>query len=269
MLPHFGASPDGKAKGPFELQRVAIGPAGMTPARQATLVAREGGASPMVLVTEGDKLLWTKEQPVAGMTPPVEHVTIAPHDALGVALFGWNPANGVVVGRVWADDSNAFGDFEILHLTSCTDVVAAYVPNEGIWIVAETPGGPMLQLLDENNVLQRGRTGLLVGAAPRAAAPLSLALASDGALFLGYWSAPTTPTGDDRFAVARFVHGKVSGAILETTIPRGPLDRMPMRAEGDGIRVELPRGAVGSKAIALAIDATGAVRPIASPAGAK
>jgi hypothetical protein len=256
LVPHFGAG----AKGPFAVQRIAISAMG-APVREATLVTRENGASPIVLVTEGAKLLWTKVQPVAGMTPPVEHVTIAPHDALGVALFGWNPANGVVVGRVWADDSNAFGDFEILHLTSCNDVVAGYVPGEGIWIAAETAGGPMLQLLDENNVLQRGRTGLLVGAAPRAAAPLSLAIAG-GAVFLGWWAAPATPTGDDRFVVGRFVKGKLTGALAETVIARGTLDRMPLAAEGDGVRLGLPRGAKGSKAIAIAIDATGAVRPL-------
>lgn len=250
LLPHFGAD---AGAGGFLVQRIAL-----VGTREARLVTRANGGSPMVLVTEDDKLLWTKENPVAGIVPPVEHVTLTAHEALGVAIFAWNATTGVVVGRVWAEDSNAFGDFSILHLGSCSDVVAAYVPEQGIYVVAETPAGPVMQLMNENNVLQRGPSGSFIGAAARAPAPLSLVATEEGALYLGYYASAAAKTSD-LFDVVRYQKGKPASAPIEIEVPRSSLERMPMRREGSGVRVDLPKGAVASHAVAVAIDATGAV----------
>lgn len=253
LLPHFGA--DGGAKG-FDVQRIDL-----VGTRQATLVAEAGGANPMVLVTEGDALLWTKDRPVAGIVPPVEHVTISAHAALGVALFAWDPPTKIVIGRVWADDSNAFGDFEMLHVDACDDVVAGYVPDQGIYVVAATPGGPMLQVMNENNVLQRGRNGTILGAPFRAPAPLSLVVGEDGSMFLARWANASAKTSD-LLEVTRYQKGKATWpAPVTLEVPRAsaPVERIAMKRLGDGIRIELAHGAVASRAVAVSVDATAAV----------
>lgn len=253
LLPHFGV--DGGAKG-FEVQRIDL-----VGARQATLVTEVDGRNPMVLVTEGDSLLWTKDRPVAGIVPPVEHVTIAAHAALGVALFAWDPPTKVVIGRVWADDSNAFGDFEMLHVDACDDVVAGYVPEQGIYVVAATPSGPMLQVMNENNVLQRGRNGTILGAPFRAPAPLSLVVGDDGSMILARWANATAKTSD-LLEITRYQKGKATWpAPVTIEVPRAgsPVDRIAMKRSGDGVRVELAHGAVASRAVAVSVDATAAV----------
>lgn len=253
LLPHFGV--DAGAKG-FDVQRIDL-----VGTRQATLVTEVGGANPMVLVTEGDALLWTKDRPVAGIVPPVEHVTISAHAALGVALFAWDPPTKIVIGRVWADDSNAFGDFEMLHVDACDDVVAGYVPDQGIYVVAATPGGPMLQVMNENNVLQRGRNGTILGAPFRAPAPLSLVVSDDGAMVLARWANASAKTSD-LLEITRYQKGKATWpAPVTIEVPRAgsPVDRIAMKRSGDGVRVELGHGAVASRAVAVSVDATAAV----------
>lgn len=253
LLPHFGV--DGGAKG-YDVQRIDL-----VGTREATLVTEAGGGNPMVLVTEGDALLWTKDRPVAGIVPPVEHVTLSAHSALGVALFAWDAPTKIVVGRVWADDSNAFGDFEMLHLDACDDVVAAYVPDQGISVIAATPGGPMLQVMNENNVMQRGRNGTILGAPFRAPAPLSLVVGDDGALMLGRWANATTKTSD-LIEITRYQKGKSTWpAPVTIEVPRAasPVGRIAMKKSGDGVRVELAHGAVASRAVAVTVDATAAV----------
>ncbi|CAN5537723.1 hypothetical protein BH09MYX1_BH09MYX1_07640 [soil metagenome] len=257
LLPHFGV--DAGAKGGFDLQRIEL-----VPPRQATLITMHDGSRPMILVTDEGKLLWAKEQPVAGILPPVEHLTITAHEALGVALFAWDSATKLVVGRVWADDSNAFGDFEMIHLEGCEDVVAGYVPDQGIYVFAATAAGPRMQLMNENNVLQKGRNGAAAGPAFRTAAPLSLVVASDGALFLGQYASATAKTSD-LLDVVRYQKGKPTlAAPIEIEIPRvaAPIPRIALRRDGEGgtgVRLDLAHSAVASHAVAVAVDATGAV----------
>ena len=257
LLSHFGT--DAGAPG------FVVHTAPVVPGRAATLVTRGDGSDPMVLFTDGDRLLWTKEAPTGGVLPPALELTLSAHSALGVALLAWVPSAKVVIARVWADDSNAFGDFELLHAERCDDVAAAYVPGQGISVFAATPAGVVYQLLDENNVNARPRTGDVV--APPSRGPAPLALAMDGsAVWLASYATAKSPTSE-LLRVDRYQKGKSTlSSPVEIEIPKStsPAARPTIVAEGadageGAIRVPLDRGAVGSHATAVRIDRSGAV----------
>lgn len=255
---HFGR----EAKGPFELQRTEL--AG---GRTAFLVAREGGSTPMLLVFDGDKLLWSREQPVAGIVPPVEHVALTAHEAGGTALAAWDPATKLVVGRVAANDGNPFGDFQVMNLDACEDVSAGYWPGRGILIVASTKAGPRMQLMREDNTFAFTREGIAVGAGWRAAAPVSMAFDSPTSVMLVQHASGTRPK-TDVLKVFRYTAGgkMLWEAPIEVevpTVPR-PMERLVAQVVRDGVvRIELPRGAVASQARAVEVDSSGAVLRLA------
>ena len=251
---HFGKD----AKGPFALQRTEL--AG---GRTALFVAREDGGTPMLLVFEGDKLLWSREQPVAGIVPPVEHVALAAHLAGGTALAAWDPATKLVVGRVAAEDGNPFGDFQVMNLDACEDVTAGYWPGRGILVIASTKAGPRMQLMREDNTFAFAREGLAVGATWRAAGPVSMAFDGPTSVMLVQHASGAKPKTD----VVKVFRYSPGGKLLweapvEVEVPAvpKPAEHLVAAVVRDGVvRIELPRGAVASQARAIEVDSSGAV----------
>jgi hypothetical protein len=162
---HFGA----ETRGPFEVQRVDL--AG---GAKALLVALRNDAQPLVLVVDRDRLLWAKERPVAGITPPVKHLALAPRPDGGVAVFGWVEALGLVMARMWADDSYPFGDFEVFYPAACDSLSAAHAMGFGWVVVCGTRGGARAARMREDGTEALARSGLPVGATS-AVGPVSLA----------------------------------------------------------------------------------------------
>jgi hypothetical protein len=188
---HFGAT----ASGPFELQRAEL-----RGGRTALLVTREGQKEPMVLVVDRDALAWTKPRPTAGMVAPVEHPTIAPRPDGGVAFFGWVAALHLVAARMWADDGNAFGDFEVFAPEGCDAMSVASAPGQG-WIVGcAARTGSRAQRLREDATAAWGKTGIAVGSGS-ATAPLALAFDSASTLLLVERAAAV---GGDRLLAYRY-----------------------------------------------------------------
>ena len=60
-------------RGPFAVQRIERAGGGT-----AVLVTRADESDPIVLALDRDRQLFVREHPVAGITPPAEHLTIAP-----------------------------------------------------------------------------------------------------------------------------------------------------------------------------------------------
>ncbi len=163
---HFGAD----ARGPFEVQRVELA-GGAT----ALLVSLAEEADPFVLVVDRDQLLWTKPRPTAGILPPVRHLALAPRPDGGVVVFGWVEALRTVAARMWADDSNPFGDFEIFAPDACDALSAAYAAGFG-WVVvcSSKAGGVRAQRMRDDGTTAWGRFGAPLGAAS-VAGPVTVA----------------------------------------------------------------------------------------------
>jgi hypothetical protein len=171
---HFGAD----AQGPFEVQRVDL--AG---GARALLVALRNDTQPFVLVVDRDRLLWSKQRPVAGVTPPVKHLALAPRPDGGVIVFGWVEALGLVMARMWADDSNPFGDFEIFAPAACDSLTAAYKAGFGWAVVCGAKDGARAAHMRENGTEALPRSGVPVGATS-GVGPTSIAFDSPASFVL-------------------------------------------------------------------------------------
>ena len=154
----------------------------------------------MVLVVEQGTLAWIKARPTAGMVPPVEHLTIAPGPDGGVALFGWVAALGMVASRMWADDSNAFGDFEVFAPDACDGLTAASAPGLGWLIVCASRDGARAERLREDATVAWGKAGVPVGSGS-ATGPDAIAFDSASTLLLFEHAAAV---GGDRLLSFRY-----------------------------------------------------------------
>jgi hypothetical protein len=144
--------------GPFVLQR-----AGLASGRTAVLVTRADESDPIVLAIDRDRLVFEKNRPTAGITPPVLHAAIAPGPERGVALFTWVESMKVVAARMWADDANPYAEIEVFHPEACDALSVAYEATVG-WIVAcSSKTGTRAQRLRENLTGAWTAAGVLVG----------------------------------------------------------------------------------------------------------
>jgi hypothetical protein len=151
---HFAGAP-----GPFIVEEAEL-----AAGRTAALVASKDESDPIVLVLDRDALLFAKERPVAGITPPVTHVTIAPGPERGVAIFAYVESMQIVAARFWADDSNAFADVEVFHPRRCAAVSVASEGSAG-WIAAcSSRNGTYAQRLRADLTIAWPKEGVLVGA---------------------------------------------------------------------------------------------------------
>ena len=211
-----------------------------------------------------DVLAWSKPRPVAGILPPAQHLSIAPRPDGGVALFAWVAKLHLVAARMWADDGNPFGDFELLAPEACDWLSAGYGPGVG-WIVAcASAGGTVAQRMREDGVVAWPREGASVGARG-SAGPATIAFDAPATFVLVQRVAAV---GGDRVMVFRYdadgeplwaAPATLGAAIAPSARSAG---RLEARAVREGVvRVELPKGASGKPAARAAeIDATGAVR---------
>ena len=151
---HFGAD----ARGPFLVQHIERAGGG-----SAVLVARADESDPIVLAVDRDRLLFAREHPVAGITPPAEHLAITPGPERGVALFSYVASLHLVAARMTADDGNPFAEIVALTADACDSLAAAYAPGWG-WIVAcSSKDGTRAQLLHEDLTRAWGSEGVVVG----------------------------------------------------------------------------------------------------------
>jgi hypothetical protein len=164
---HFGPA----ANGVLDVQRIAL-------AGDRTALMISGPAdhlSPVLLVVDAKgNLLWSKDRPVAGVSPPVTAVTLAPGPQSGVAIFFFDAPTGVLASRMWDGDGGLLVDFSLLTIEACTALSAMYWPHRGWVVAASFSGGARAQLLTDNGVNSWSNDGLLLPAAD--AGPVSLVL---------------------------------------------------------------------------------------------
>ncbi len=237
---HFGAV----ASGPFEVQRVEL--AG---GRTALLVSRADESDPIAMDVDRDQLVWSKPRPTAGILAPVKHLTLAPRPDGGVVLFGWVATLHMVAARMWADDGNPFGDFELFAPDACDALSAAYGPGLG-WIVAcASRSGTRAQRLREDGTIAWGEGGAALGATT-AAGPATIVFDSASTLFV---IERVAAVGGDRLLVFRHDANAqpIGSAPLDLGADfaaRGPGDseRIDATLVREGVvRVARPHGAKG------------------------
>jgi hypothetical protein len=131
--------------------------------RVAVLVSRADESDPVVLALDRDQLLFAKDHPTAGISPPVLHPTVAPAPERGVAVFAYVESMHLVAARMWADDSNPYADIEVFHPDACDALTVAYETGLG-WIVAcSSKTGTRAQRLRDDLTSAWGREGIAVG----------------------------------------------------------------------------------------------------------
>jgi hypothetical protein len=246
---HFGG-----AKGPFRVEQVDL-----ADGKVASLVSQADESEPIVVVSADDRVEWTKPRPAAGMVGPIGHVAIAPRADGGVVFFAWVGALRTVAARMWADDGNAFGDFEVYHPESCDGLSAGYAPKFG-WIVAcRTSAGVRAARLREDATSVGSPQGTTIGFQGSSE---SVAIVFDSpssfiALQLGV-------VGGAGHAFAfRYDGGANPLWPAPIDLGRAAMPALPMTAQvmGGWVRVEIP-GGDGAPPRAVAITAAGEVRSV-------
>ena len=238
---HFGA-----AAGPFVLQRT-----GATAGRHMVLVSSRDESDPMLLAFDGDKLLWSKERPTAGMIPPTVNLALTAHPAGGATLFAYDVPTKIVAARVWEADGAPFADFQVMKVDACDDLSAARWPTRGWVVTCAWLGGARAQLLREDGTMAWRRDGVDVGAAWRTPAPLSIGFdGPDGVFLVQYGDVRPGPPGDHVVATRYDAKGRPTWAA---PLDLGPVTRVARTREhvpmatvpgGGGVRVEVTRGIV-------------------------
>jgi hypothetical protein len=261
---HFGPG-----AGTFAVQSVDL--AG---GRTGYLVERSDGADPIVLSTDRDQLVWSKPHPVAGITPPVVHLAIAPRPDGGVALFGYVATLRLVAARMWADDGNAYAEIELGSFDGCDNLSAGYAPGVG-WVVAcASHDGARAQRLREDGTNAWGRAGVSVGAAS-AVGPATVVFDSTST-----WTLLERATGVGADHLLAWRYDADARPVWPAPIDVGALPPSRVALASDrfdahpvaqgGVRVELWRGLAGRRVKAAEIGSDASVRFIGrdgSPAG--
>jgi hypothetical protein len=217
----------------------------------AVLVARADESDPIALAFDRDQLLWSKPRPTAGILSPVSGLTLAPRPDGGAVVFAWVAPLHMVAARMWADDGNPFGDFELFAPDACDALSAAYGPGQGWVAVCTSAQGTRAQRMREDGTIAWGPGGAAVGATSRSG-PASIAFDSASTLML---LERVSAVGGDRLLAFRYdVEGQPLwtapadlGTDLELRPTRGA--RIEARVVGQGlVRVERPSGVAGKGA---------------------
>ncbi|HEY5145723.1 MAG TPA: hypothetical protein VII82_03110 [Polyangiaceae bacterium] len=198
LLPHLPALRDHfgvAASGPFMVQRIEL-----TEARTAALVMRSDESDPIAIAFDRDQLLWSKVRPTAGILSPVNGLTLAARPDGGAVLFGWVAPLHMVAARMWADDGNPFGDFELFAPDACDALSAAYGPGQGWLAVCTSARGTRAQRMREDGTIAWGQTGAAVGATSRSG-PASILFDSPSSVML---LEQVPAVGGDRLLVYRY-----------------------------------------------------------------
>ena len=243
---HFAGLP-----GPFDVQTAALTAAG----RRIVLVTEAGkstsDARPIALVLDdADRVVWSKEHPVAGIMVPVGPIAIAPGPRGRVALAACDPPTRLVALRLWDADGAPFADFEALSgVESCDAVSLLYWPGQG-WIVAAAGvGATRARLLKESGTPGWGDgIDLGVRSRPGAIAAPSLAADTDETFVLVQMAQPSAAAGSP-FHTLAFRYDTRGAPIWKAAADLGPLPKPPTAGERvklgltrPGVRVTLPSG---------------------------
>jgi hypothetical protein len=231
---HFGAEAhDGArkgARGPFCVQAVDL-----ATGAKAFLVTRADESDPIVIAVDRDRLEWQKPRPIAGMVLPSGHVTLAPRPDGGAAVFVWVEKLQTVAARMWADDGNAFGDFEVFKPDGCDSMSVAYGDGWG-WIVAcASPGGVRAARLREDATRAGDASGVALGSG-HSTGPVAIAFDSLSSFVL---VEPAAAVSADRLLAFRYDTSFVP--LWPSPVDLGLASHPPGRTDANAVRTGVIR----------------------------
>jgi len=257
---HFSEGAHEGAHGPFAVQTVDL-----ATGAKAFLVARADESDPIVVAVDRDRLDWQKPRPVAGMIQPAGHVTLAPRPDGGAAVFIWVAKLRTVAARMWADDGNAFGDFEVFEPERCDSMSVAYGAGWG-WVVAcASPGGVRAARLREDATLASDAAGVALGSG-HSTGPVAMAIDSPSSFVL---VEPAAAVSADRLLAFRYDMG--FGPLWPSAVDLGLAGRASGRVEASAarpglVRVQAARAPNAARSPAVEITSSGEVhRPSSHP----
>jgi hypothetical protein len=128
------------------------------------------------LVDASGAALWTKERPLAGITPPARPFAMAPRPDGGLALFLYDEPTKLVAARMSAADGAPYAELMLYELPRCDAISAAWWRGRGWIVVTSFPGGARAQLLSEEGRAAWGPHGVAAGDAWRAPAPATIVI---------------------------------------------------------------------------------------------
>ncbi len=240
------------AAGPFDVQVAELTALG----RRAVLAMEANKptseARPLALVVDdGNGVVWSKDHPIGGITPPVGPVAIAAAPRGRVAMAACDPPTNVIALRLWDSDGFPFADFQAMTgATSCDALALLFWPDHGWLIVAAGAGATRARLIKESGGPAWG-DALDVGvrSRPGAVSAPSLAADTDESFVLVQLAQPTAEPGSPFHALA-FRYDAYGTAIWKEAVDLGELARPPAPGEkvkivpaSPGVRVTLPSGA--------------------------
>jgi hypothetical protein len=227
---HFNEGVREGVRGPFAVQTVDL-----ATGAKAFLVARADESDPIVVAVDRDRLEWQKPRPIAGMVLPSGHVTLAPRPDGGAAVFVWVEKLQTVAARMWADDGNAFGDFEVFKPDRCDSMTVAYGAGWG-WVVAcASPGGVRAARLREDATLAGDASGVALGSG-HSTGPVAIAIDSPSSFVL---VEPAAAVSADRLLAFRYDVG--FGPLWPSPVDLGLASHPAGRTEATAVRTGLVR----------------------------
>jgi hypothetical protein len=249
---HFG----GEGETPFAVQRVDL--AGD---RRALLVSRANESDPILLVSEGGPLTWSRPQPLLGLGEPLVHPALTPGSDGGLALFAYSTSLHLVYARMWNRDGTASADHRVLSVEACDALSAARGEALGWIVLCVSSSGARAQRLTSDGATPWGDAGAAVGVA---SGPSTIVFDT-----LGTWMLLGTAKKGDLDHLLAFRYdargqplwpGAVDIGVVHAT-SRGVRPTAALTSSG-AVRIDLPGGVAGSHANAADVDSAGAVHLI-------
>jgi hypothetical protein len=234
---HFG----GSIPAPIEIQATPVGGE-----RRAILVT--GGAvdrRPFLFVLDAeDRVVWTKERPLAGIAPGVREIVVLPGSDGQVAISWFDVPTKLVALRVWDATGGILADFQLFSIESGDALSALYWPGRGFLVVAaEARGAARAQLLDESGRLAWGQGGKALPWVSRGGAPVAIAVDTESSVVLAQvGEVEKARAGDPGHALA-WRYDARGAALWERPIDLGAVT--PQGGGGAGARIGATRASEG------------------------
>jgi hypothetical protein len=226
-----------------------------SPGRRATLVKIAGKptseAKPFLYVSDedGEHVLWSRDRPVAGITPPVGPIALSSGPGDRVSIAACDPPTGLIALRVLDTDGAPFADFQAMSNETCEAVALSYWRKHGWLLAIARTGATRAQLVKENGSLAWiGGVDVGVRSRENALAPPSLAFDTQDTFLVTQIAQPTAEPGSPFHALV-FRYDAEGMAIWPhaTDIPlskaaAGQVAKMQKRY--DGVVITLPERSV-------------------------
>ena len=166
----------------------------------------------VVVLDSSNKVLWTKERPLAGTRGDVAEIVLLPGPRGEVFVLWFDTPTGFIALRKWGPMGEVLADFALAEVSASDALSGMYLPGSGWIAVASQLGSARAQMLDEQGQLAFGPRGVDLPWAAKASAPVAIAADTEKTVVLcqaGDARHGATGAAPDHVLCARYdAHGK-------------------------------------------------------------